>query len=525
MLDGSLFTRDFLAEGITQESDWKRVSDSDAKALAAKIEALFSRFPHSRKPNESQTEDDIVWPVLEALGWTDHLRQQNLSARGRDDVPDGLLFADADAKARANRHPEEWRRYEHGLAIVESKRWNRLLDRPDRGKDDQGVPSTQIIRYLRRVEDLTSAKLRWGILTNGRYWRLYYQGARSVSEDFLELDLAAILGLAPYADLLAPKDETERSHWLKVFALMFRRDAFLPGATDPRPFHIRALEQGHFWEEKVARSLSELVFERVFPDLARGLAANDPAAPPRLSAAYFEEVRNSALILLYRLLFVLYAEDRNLLPVNDHRYEDYGLRAKVREDVHARIDKRDAFSSTAGNYYGHMKGLFRAIAKGDAALGLPPYNGGLFEPSAAPILARAELPDSVIAPVIDALSRREEDGRKVYINYRDLSVQQLGSIYERLLEYQLRAEAAAIVVLPNVFTRKGSGSYYTPDELVSLIIDRTIGPLIDERLRAFAHEAERLACGRAAKIDGAARRISSCESARAPSSKRAVCGA
>jgi type I restriction-modification system DNA methylase subunit len=68
-----------------------------------------------------------------------------------------------------------------------------------------------------------------------------------------------------------------------------------------------------------------------------------------------------------------------------------------------------------------------------------------------------------------------------------------GSIYERLLEYQLRAEAGAIVVLPNVFARKGSGSYYTPDELVSLIIDRTIGPLIDERLRAFAHEAERLA--------------------------------
>jgi hypothetical protein len=172
MLDGSLFTRDFLAEGITQESEWKRVSDADAKALAAKIEALFSRFPHSRKPNESQTEDDIVWPVLEALGWSDHLRQQNFSARGRDDVPDGLLFADADAKARANRHPEEWRRYEHGLAIVESKRWNRLLDRPDRGKDDQGVPSTQIIRYLRRVEDLTSGKQQGNVPNPWRGRRL-----------------------------------------------------------------------------------------------------------------------------------------------------------------------------------------------------------------------------------------------------------------------------------------------------------------------------------------------------------------
>jgi hypothetical protein len=72
-------------------------------------------------------------------------------------------------------------------------------------------------------------------------------------------------------------------------------------------------------------------------------------------------------------LFVLYAEDRNLLPVSDRRYEDYGLRAKVREDVHARIDKGDAFSSTAGNHYGHMKGLFRAIAnqKQDKVCGAP----------------------------------------------------------------------------------------------------------------------------------------------------------
>jgi hypothetical protein len=124
MLDGSLFTRDFLAEGIMQEADWKHLSDAAAKAMAGKIEALLSRFPHSKKPNESQTEDDVVWPILAALGWSDHLRQQNLSARGRDDVPDGLLFPDADAKARANHEYEEWRRYEYGLAIVESKRWN-----------------------------------------------------------------------------------------------------------------------------------------------------------------------------------------------------------------------------------------------------------------------------------------------------------------------------------------------------------------------------------------------------------------
>ena len=121
MLDGSLFTRDFLAEGIMQEADWKHFSDADAMAMAGKIEAIFTKFPHSKKPNESQTEDDVVWPILAALGWSDHLRQQNLSARGRDDVPDGLLFPDADAKARANHDFEEWRRYEHGLASFRAR--------------------------------------------------------------------------------------------------------------------------------------------------------------------------------------------------------------------------------------------------------------------------------------------------------------------------------------------------------------------------------------------------------------------
>ena len=78
--------------------------------------------PNASKPNEATTEQDLVWPVLEALGWCDYLTQQNLSEKGRVDVPDGLLFIDAEAKAKANEHPEEWKRYQFGAAVVESKR-------------------------------------------------------------------------------------------------------------------------------------------------------------------------------------------------------------------------------------------------------------------------------------------------------------------------------------------------------------------------------------------------------------------
>ena len=67
---------------------------------------------------------------------------------------------------------------------MESKRWQRPLDRRSERAGEETAPSTQMLRYLRRVDDLTNGALRWGVLTNGAKWRLYYAGARSVSEQF-----------------------------------------------------------------------------------------------------------------------------------------------------------------------------------------------------------------------------------------------------------------------------------------------------------------------------------------------------
>ena len=212
--------------------------------LDSALRDLFERFPTTQTPNESQTEDDLIWPVLRHLGWTASLRQQNLSAQGRDDVPDGLLFADAAAKDRANTFAEEWKRYEFGLAVVESKRWQRPLDRRSGRAGEQTAPSTQMLRYLRRVDDLTTGHLRWGILTNGAKWRLYYAGARSVSEQFFDLNLATVLDLPGHNDGLFALSEAERRHCLKLFALFFRREAFLPGVTTDHSLHQRVLDEG-----------------------------------------------------------------------------------------------------------------------------------------------------------------------------------------------------------------------------------------------------------------------------------------
>ena len=479
IFQGSLFSTDFLQETITRGADWQRISDSDVATLAANLRKVFGGFPVAQTPNESQTEDDLIWPVLAELGWTASLRQQNLAAKGRDDVPDGLLFQDAAAKAQANSFPEEFKRYGVGLAIVESKRWQRPLDRQSGRRGEETAPSTQMLRYLRRVEDLTTGKLRWGILTNGSRWRLYYQGARSVSEQFFELDLAAVLAISGHEGGLFALSDSDRRHWLRVFLLVFGREAFLPSPSDARTFHQRAMDEGKFYEERVAGNLSNLVFGTVFPALAQAIAA---AAPD----ASLQEVREAALILLYRLLFILYAEDRDLLPVREARYEEYGLREKVRADIGRRKDRNDTFSDTAARYWSVVEDLCRAIDVGDKSIGLPPYNGGLFDAKKTPLLAKIRLGDSVMAVVIDALSfEHTPEGRK-YINYRDLSVQQLGSIYERLLEHEVTREGGNVIIRPNVFARKGSGSYYTPDDLVGLIIRETINPLVETRMAAFS---------------------------------------
>ncbi len=308
-ISGALFTNDYLVEAITATAAYRA---GDVAGSCTQLEQIAAAFPQNQRTNESQTEDDFIWPVLAALGWSESLRQQNLTVTGRDDVPDGLLFEDAAAKASANAQGDQWRRYAHGLAVVESKRWARPLDRAS-GRDETTAPSTQMLRYLRRIDDLTHGMLRWGILTNGTRWRLYWARARSISEEFLEIDLGRVLVLGAGGP---SSDATTRDHWLRVFAVMFGREAFLRDGADQRSFHDRARSEAASYEEGVAASLSKLVFDIVFPSLTTAIANSAPDAP-------LGDVRDAALVLLFRLLFLLYAEDRDLLPVNDGRYDDY----------------------------------------------------------------------------------------------------------------------------------------------------------------------------------------------------------
>ena len=470
-MPGQLFTHYFLTDGIKATAEWK-ASVARPEAFAAFRDGVCQRYDalsRSADPNEAATEQDLIRPILESLGWADYLPQQG-SIRN-EDIPDHLLFADAAAKQRATAKRKPRDRYLDALVVEESKRFGLALDTRDKdGETMAGTPHGQILRYLSTAEIASENRIRWGILTNGGVWRLYDCRSRPRASGYFEADLKT---------LLDPGNEDG----LRVFHLLFRRDSFTLQKGAKTTFLEAALEEGRRYEERVAQDLSGVVFKDVFPSLVEAIAD--------ATGKSLAKIREAALIFLYRLLFVLYAEDRGLLPVNDERYDDYGLRKRVRDDIARRKADRDTFSTHATSYYDHLMTLFRLIDKGDTSIGLPPYNGGLF--AAATLLEEARLPDATVANIIYDLSHikgTQEDRR--FVNYRDMSVQQLGSIYERLLEHEPVRDGDKIVIRPNPYARKDSGSFFTPQELVDLIVERTLKPLAEERLKAFEDKAAQL---------------------------------
>ena len=480
-MPGQLFTHYFLTDGIKATPEWQASLDQ-LEAFAAFRDGVAQHhdaLSRSREPNEAATEQDLIRPVLELLGWADYLPQQGVARN--EDIPDHLLFADADAKQRAAAERNAGDRFRYAAVVEESKRFGLALDSRDRkDRAQRGTPHGQILRYLATAEIESEGRIRWGILTNGSIWRLYDYRARPRASGYFEADLA---------ELLQPGKEDE----LRVFHLLFRRESFTlqDGATIT--FLEAALAEGRRYEEQVAQDLSGVVFEQVFPSLVDALAEKSGES---LAAS-----RDAALIFLYRLLFVLYAEDRGLLPVHDARYDDYGLRKPVRDDIGRRMAADDTFSAKFTNYYDRLVNLFRIIDEGDESIGLPPYNGGLFAAGAAPLLETVRLADKEVAPIIYDLSHAEDlQGVRRFVNYRDMSVQQLGSIYERLLEREpVRDDDGNISIRPNPYARKDSGSFYTSQELVDLIVERTLKPLAEERLNAFADKAAELKSDRRSK--------------------------
>jgi hypothetical protein len=180
------------------------------------------------------------------------------------------------------------------------------------------------------------------MLSNGGLWRLYTYEVTSQAERFLEADLSAML-------------EPGGAAALRVFLLLFRRDSFVPG-PDGRNVLQAALDEAREWQQAVTARLSGAVSEEVFPELLRALSAADPNAAPE-DATLPERLRDSALVLLYRLLFLLYAEDRDLLPVQHDGYRPFAI-TTLRHEVDVAITQGRRLSPSTATWWPRLLRLF-----------------------------------------------------------------------------------------------------------------------------------------------------------------------
>ncbi|MHB8597430.1 MAG: Eco57I restriction-modification methylase domain-containing protein [Ktedonobacteraceae bacterium] len=457
----ALFSDYYLNENLPTSLYWDNPNESsaltrsfrDLRTLYDGVRDTFSNAP------ERDVQHNLIEPVLTSLGFTFSPAQHQHIAT--EIAPDYRLYATTNINNTGNIGTTS-----NPLALCLAYAWGRSLD----GKDDQRGdvsradenPGAAVVTLLDKGE------AAWAVVTNGKIWRLYSAKAHSRATNYYEIDLEETLALD------ATSIEAEKA--FRYFWLLFRASAFLPfvphGNQDApqQSFLDWLLSESESYALKLGERLKKRVFDEIFPHFAEGfitharttgqLSANleDMAAAERnhLLEPYFA----GTLTFLYRLLFLLYAESRDLLPVREmHGYYPHSLKL-LKEQIAQKTNNvedeapdyiRQSYSNSSTVFYDSLQELFHTVDKGNPDLNVPIYNGGLFvtqpnmgddapEMQAARFLATHKIPDRALALGLDRMSRDLDDKRHdlAFIDYKSLGVRQLGSIYEGLLEFKLR---------------------------------------------------------------------------------------
>ena len=514
----ALFADHYLTTRLREDSAW---SESPAGPFQKVKDLLRDARANWYDKGEQIVRDELYEPLFKVLGFN---AKRNKQADDDQTKPDYLL---ADSSGRT-------------ISAAFTYPWDRWLDGPDyqldRDTPDENPGACVVTALEEGVAD-------WIIVTNGRQWRLYSRHAHSRATNFYEIDLP---------ETLLASGDTDPNEAFRYWWLFFRGQAFQPdGQTPPKCWLDHIATESREYAKELGERLKGRIFEQIFPHLARGFLEDRRHRLGIRKAPSDDELRDvfqGTLTLLYRLLFLLYAESRDLLPVREAPYRAASLKRIKQEiadkagiaqtDVEEQITK--AFSTKETMLYDRLQRLFAAMDLGDAALNVPTYNGGLFitrpdrleaadstqerELRIAQFLAEHKVPDRALALAIDLLSR-DEDPKTfslVFIDYKSLAVRHLGSIYEGLLEFKLQLAEEDLTTQtekgketfiplgdakkkrgksPKVVVRKGevylsndkaerkaSGSYYTPDPIVTYIVAQTVGPVLAEKLEGLRKE-------------------------------------
>jgi hypothetical protein len=258
---------------------------------------------------------------------------------------------------------------------------------------------------------------------------------------------------------------------------------------------------------KLGTRLRERVYADVVPLLARAIVRARHLRDP--SAERLHETYEMALLVLFRLLFVAYAEDKDLLPLHlNAEYRRHSLKELAKTLAEARVNGTP-FAEADFLWMG-VKQLWTAVNDGYPPWGVPKYNGGLFaaDEGAGAALEKVSLTDAEFAPALAGLLlERTDEGVEGPIDFRSLGVREFGTIYEGLLESALSvAEAdlavdqktaayvpakgkatvevtAGTVYLHNASgARKSSGAYYTKEFAVEHLLEKALEPALKDHL-------------------------------------------
>jgi hypothetical protein len=304
----------------------------------------------------------------------------------------------------------------------------------------------------------------WAVLFNGTEMRVVDAG-HLYARRFFEFDI----------DLTLENERVFSSFWLLVHA-----SAFSTSGANGHTRIQRIVEASQRHSSSVSRSLRDGVLA-ASTDIGGSLLGFKRPGP---SSPSLDNTFEQALTIVYRMLFLLFAEARGLVPLWHPIYrESYSL-----ESLRLAAER----SETAVGLWDALRAIARLAHHGCRAgdLRVTPFNGRLFSPARTPLAERRDLDDEAARRAVLALSTRPSKNRAGLerIAYRDLGVEQLGAVYETLLDYEprlvqvdqphRRGPRFSLRLVRGSGLRKATGSFYTPLPIADYLIRRTLGPLV-----------------------------------------------
>lgn len=376
---------------------------------------------------------------------------------------------------------------------------------PSQGLDERpihGEPSAHdaLQGFLNTEDD------KWALLTNGLFLRLLRDFHHTTVKGYVEFDIEAIFHNRLYSDFQALYRFAHASRFAPVPSKKTSKKVEVNEESEeiaveeevPEVYLEEYFKHSQSVGESVGKNLRENVVKAI-EAFGNGFLMNDLMEKLRADEkechAYYEEI----LRVIYRIIFLLYAEQRGLLgghggPGNDLYLENYSITA-IRDFAVETIEDNNFQHDSHTDLWEGLLITFKMISEGVETLGIYPYDGMLFDMSGDRYVGKYGCKNSEFLEAIRFLTLTEIDGVRQTISYSDLSVEEFGSIYESLLDYAPRItlsleEIEGRQYAPNRFIldprgsdRKSTGSYYTNPGLVQELIKSALIPVLEACLQ------------------------------------------